>query len=206
MIQNLIYKIIKKSRWFGLQKSCIHNTSKAESGSFLYNSTMDRYSFCGYDCEIMNTTIGSFCSIANSVIIGGGAHPIEWVSTSPVFYAGRDSVRAKFSEFERTPVLQTIIGNDVWIGQNSLIKQGVLVGDGAVIGMGSVVTKNIPPYAIVAGNPAKILRYRFDMEMCNLLLESKWWEMSDDILLEISQNIRNPKEFISQLNSKKGNM
>ena len=92
------------------------------------------------------------------MIIGGGMHPMDWVSTSPAFYIGRDSVKAKFATHTREPVKKIIIGHDVWIGQYALIKQGITVGTGAVIGMGSVVTKDIPDYCVVVGNPARIIK------------------------------------------------
>ena len=136
---------------------------------------MGRHSFCGYDCEITNTEIGSFCSIANNVIIGGGMHPMDWVSTSPAFYIGRDSVKAKFATHTREPVKKIIIGHDVWIGQYALIKQGITVGTGAVIGMGSVVTKDVEPYSIVAGKPACLINHRFNEDIVQKLLHSKWW-------------------------------
>lgn len=192
-------KIIKKLRFSSIRKSSIHKTSKVESGCNIVNVTMDKYSFCGYDCEIINTEIGSFCSIANNVIIGGAAHPIQWVSTSPVFYSGRDSIRKKFSEYERDEDKRTYIGNDVWIGNYSLIKQGVHIGTGAVVGMGSVVTKDVPPYAIVAGNPAKLIRFRFSEDIISGLLESKWWDMSDDALQCYSENIKNPVQFLNSI-------
>jgi ADP-glucose pyrophosphorylase len=103
----LIYfwsKILKKLRCNSIKNSIIHKTSKVESGSHIVNTTFAKHTFCGYDCEIVNCDIGSFCSIANNVVIGGGMHPIEWVSTSPVFYEGRDSVNTKFSEHKREPV------------------------------------------------------------------------------------------------------
>jgi acetyltransferase-like isoleucine patch superfamily enzyme len=143
---------------------------------------MNKYSFCGYDCEIINSEIGSFCSIADNVTIGGAMHPVQWVSMSPVFYKGRDSVKKKYSEHERDLDKRTIIGHDVWIGKNALIKQGVHIGTGAVIGMGSVVTKNIPQYEIWAGNPAKFIRKRFDDSIINTLLEIKWWEWDENKL------------------------
>lgn len=157
---------------------------------------MDRHSFCGYDCEIYNTDIGSFCSIANNVIIGGAAHPISWVSTSPAFYRGRDSIKKKYSAFEREPEVRTIIGHDVWIGQYSLIKQGITVGTGAVVGMGSVVTKDVAPYTIVAGNPARVIRDRFSDELKEQLIESEWWKLDDATLEEAAKQIREPENFI----------
>ena len=108
-LQYIISKILKKIRGAAINKSTIHKTSKVESGSLVVNSTIDRYSFCGYDCDILNCEIGCFCSIANNVIIGGAAHPINWVSTSPVFYIGRDSVKKKFQTFQRPDDLRTLI-------------------------------------------------------------------------------------------------
>ncbi|WP_281630277.1 CatB-related O-acetyltransferase [Vibrio sp. St2] len=191
-------KVIKKARLSAIKNSEIHSTSKVESGSNVVNSSMGRHSFCGYNCEISTTSIGSFCSIANGVIIGGGMHPMEWVSTSPVFYEGRDSVTKKFSTHAREAVKSTTIGHDVWIGQNVLIKQGVTIGTGSVIGMGSVVIKDVEPYTIVAGNPARFIRYRFDREVIEGLLASKWWELEESKLEQLAQDIKSPLTFINK--------
>lgn len=200
--QKVIYyysKILKKLRGVSVSRSDIHCTSKIESGSHIVNITMKRHSFCGYDCEIVNTEIGSFCSIASGVIIGGEMHPMDWVSTSPVFYEGRDSVKAKFSEYEREASKKVTIGHDVWIGQNALIKQGVAIGTGAVIGMGSVVTKDVAPYSIVAGNPAGVIRMRFKKDIAERLLASKWWQFSDEELLSFGKHITNPIQFLEAI-------
>ena len=149
---------MKKIRGAAIKDSSIDCSSKVEAGSLVVGSTMGRYSFCGYDCKIINCEIGMFCSIADHVSIGCAQHPIDWVSTSPVFYKGRDSVKKKFSEFPRNIDLRTYIGNDVWIGENVLIKGGVKIGNGAIIGMGSIVTKNVGDYEIWAGNPARCIR------------------------------------------------
>ena len=160
---------------------------------------MDKYSFCGYNCEMTNVKIGSFCSIANGVIIGGGMHPIDWVSMSPVFYEGRDSVKAKFSEHKRENVLKTIIGHDVWIGQNCLIKQGVTIGNGSVIGMGSIVTKDVEPYTIVAGNPAKVIRKRFNNKIIESLEKSEWWNFNNNQLEYYAKYFKVPSIFLEKL-------
>jgi acetyltransferase-like isoleucine patch superfamily enzyme len=198
LIEHFIAKLIKKMRLKSVVESTIHKTSKVESGSHIVSTTFDKYSFCGYDCQIINASIGSFCSIANNVIIGGAMHPITWVSTSPVFYLGRDSVRKKFSLHLRPNDMHTVIGHDVWIGQNAMIKQGVVVGIGAVVGMGSVVTKNVEPFSIVVGNPAVEIRKRFDEQTIKRLLESKWWEKSDDELSFLARNITNPDLFLNE--------
>lgn len=205
---NLSYfysKIIKKIRLSALKNCDIDKTSKVESGSSLVNVKMDKHSFCGYDCEITNCYIGSFCSIANGVIIGGGMHPVNWVSMSPVFYEGRDSVKAKFSEHRREENKVTKIGHDVWIGQNSLIKQGIKIGNGAVIGMGSVVTKDVEPYSIVVGTPAKMIKKRFDDNIIELLENSRWWEFEDDMLVYYAAFFKEPSEFLDKLNKEKMN-
>lgn len=199
MIKYYWAKAIKKLRLSSIKHSNIHPTSKIESGCNILNVKMARHSFCGYDCEIINTDIGAFCSIANNVVIGGGMHPINWVSTSPVFYEGRDSVKSKFSNHTREDAKKTIIQHDVWIGQGVFIKQGLKIGTGAVVGMGSVVTKDVLPYTIVGGVPAKLIRKRFDDNTINELLLSEWWNFSDEKLKFFSKWIINPLEFLDQL-------
>tara|TARA_Y100000817_G_C16860180_1_gene545450 strand:+ start:1067 stop:1636 length:570 start_codon:yes stop_codon:yes gene_type:complete len=186
-------------RGASIKGSKISKTSKIESGSNVINTNMGRHSFAGYNCEISNCEIGSFTSIANNVVIGGGEHPTNWVSMSPVFYKGRDSVKAKFSKHRRDPIKLTKIGHDVWIGEKAILKQGVKVGNGAVIGMGSVVTKNIDPYTIVAGCPAKVLRKRFDDKIISDLLNSEWWNLNDEDLKNYANYFKNPKTFLEKL-------
>jgi chloramphenicol O-acetyltransferase type B len=192
-------KLFRKLQGAAIRKSTIHKTSKIEAGSQIINTIVDKYSFCGYNCEISNCEIGSFSSIANGVVIGGGMHPIDWVGTSPVFYEGRDSVIIKFSQFQREKVKTTYIGHDVWIGRNALIKQGVRIGNGAIVGMGSVVTKDVDPYAIVAGNPAKLIRYRFSRDIVENLLVSNWWNIDESELKKFAIHIKEPLEFINKI-------
>lgn len=198
-IRYLWNRLLKKMRGVAVANSIIHKTSKVEAGSQFINSSMGRYSFCGYDCKIINCDIGSFCSIADGVIIGGAQHPIKWGSTSPVFYNGRDSVKKKFSEFERDASIRTRVGNDVWIGERALIKGGITVGDGAVIGMGSVVTHDVMPYSIVAGNPASLVRYRYDEKVIKKYLSKNWWEKSDDEINRAANKVRSAEEFIEEI-------
>lgn len=123
--------------------------------------------------------VGSFCSIANEVaIFGGGEHRTDWATTSPLRFLFGDPLAGK----DGSPVSKgaTIIGNDVWIGFRAIVLSGVTVGDGAVIGAGAVVTDDVPPYAIVAGNPAKIIRYRFTPNEIEKLLALCWWNWDID--------------------------
>ena len=198
-LEYLYAKLLKKLQGRAITKSIIHRTSKVEAGSHIVCSTFNKHSFCGYNCDIINTDIGSFCSISNNVKIGGGMHPINWVSTSPVFYEGRDSVKKKFSIYKREPNKRTLIEHDVWIGESSIIKQGVRIGTGAVIGMGSIVTKDVEPYSIVAGSPAKEIKKRFNEKIISELLETKWWEFSDYELNKYAIFMQDPDAFITQL-------
>lgn len=168
----------------------------------LVNSTMERHSFCGYDCTILNAEIGSFVSIASNVKIGGVAHPMHFVSTSPVFLSHKDSIKAKFARHDYLPMVKTTIGHDVWIGEGAFIKAGVSIGTGAVVGMGAVVTKDVPPYAIVAGNPARAIRKRFSDEVIQSLLYTEWWNRNESELSQIGAYINDPNEFIKRAATK----
>ena len=103
----------------------------------------------------------------------------------------------------RDEVKTTHVGHDVWIGRNALIKQGVTIGNGAVVGMGSVVTKDVLPYSIVGGNPAKLIRMRFSNETIDELIKSEWWYLDEDILRKCSKNIKDPKLFLKSIKSYK---
>lgn len=143
-------------------------------------------------------SIGSFCSIAQNVtILLGNEHRPDWVTTYPF-----NMVLDEFREIKGHPATRgsVTIGNDVWIGMNAFIRDGVSIADGAVIGAFSVVTKNVEPYTIVAGNPARVIRKRFDQETINKLLRIKWWDWSIE---RIKKNMplllsNRTKEFIEQ--------
>lgn len=192
----IVAKGLKKSRQAAITGSHVDPTSKVEPGTSFVESTMDRHSFCGYDCDIAFAQIGAFTSIANGVVIGGGRHPMEWVGMSPVFYEGRDSVRAKFSTHKRPAPEPIAIGNDVWIGRNAIVLPGVEIGHGAVVGAGAIVTRNVPPYGVVAGCPAKLVKFRFEEETIHRLLEVAWWDFSDDELRKWADTFTEPEVFL----------
>lgn len=196
----LWFKLLSKIRGVGLVNSAVDHDSKIEAGTVFVNSSMGRFSYCGYDCYLINSQIGSFCSISDCVSIGGGGHPLEWVSTSPAFYKGRDSISKRLAKLEfnyHDP--KTIIGNDVWIGRGVYIKSGITIGDGAVIGMGSVVTKDVEPYSIVVGNPAVVIKHRFDTETIQKLQEIKWWEWEDSELQDKADKFSSVENFINAI-------
>lgn len=186
-------RVLKKLRGRAILRSEVHPSSKVESGSTVLDSAFARHSFCGYDCTIVNTDVGPFCSIASRVSIGGARHPMEFVSMSPVFLSHRDSVRTKFSRHVYAHVPRTTIGADVWIGEGVYVRSGVTIGTGAVVGMGSVVTKDVPPYAVVAGNPASLRRMRFSDAVVEAMLKFRWWEMRDDELRTIAADFTDPE-------------
>ena len=131
--------------------------------------TLGRHTYVSEFTHIgQNTHIGSFCSIGNLCTIGAQKHPTQYLTSFPF-----DEILA-LSEPKAT-----IIGSDVWIGCNSVVLMGVTVGHGAVIGAGAVVTTDVPPYAIVIGSPARLLRYRFPPDLIAGLLETRWWELPD---------------------------
>lgn len=148
------------------------------------------FSYFGGGCVFQSAAIGRYCSVADNVQIGLGQHPADALTTS--ILAWRTGVEAlNFEEHLRQaqpgwtralPLMPyhatafTTIGNDVWIGCNAYLKDGVTIGDGAIIGAHAVVTRDVPPYAIVAGSPARILRYRFDDQTIERLLALQWWD------------------------------
>jgi acetyltransferase-like isoleucine patch superfamily enzyme len=197
MLRYLLAKLLRKARLSAVRNSTVHPTAKLESGTSFVASAIDKHSFCGYDCDVYAADIGRFTSIANGVVIGGGRHPMEWVGMSPVFYAGRDSVKAKFSTHARGLVKRVSIGNDVWIGRSAIILPGVSIGHGAVVGAGAVVTKSVAPYAIVAGNPARLIRYRFTQTVVKRLLDTRWWDMEEDRLHRLGPVFPNVESFLN---------
>lgn len=195
----LISKLFKKMHIPAVKESIVHNTARVCSGSHIVRTNIGKYSYIGNFCTVINTSIGSFCSIADNCIIGGANHPIYWVSTSPVFHNGKNIMGKNFSSHELKTTEETNIGNDVWIGNNCLIKSGVSISNGAVIGMGSVVTKDVGAYEIWAGNPAKLIRKRFEEDVIEYINESQWWQLGDNDLQEIATRVNNIPEFIKEM-------
>lgn len=195
-IKYYFLSMLKKIRGASIYRSNFDLDSKVESGSRVINSNFGKYTFCGYDCVIINADVGSFCSLASNVTIGGAMHPLSYLSTSPVFLSHKDSVRTKFAKHNYLPQLRTEIGHDVWIGDGAYLKAGIKVGHGAVIGMGAVVTKDVPAYAVVGGNPARILKYRFRPEIIEALLRWSWWNLPVEELHAIGPHTNNPEKLL----------
>ncbi len=140
------------------------------------DSVVGDYTYIGYNCFITKANIGRYCSIANNVSIGLGEHDLTEISTSSYFY---DNAYEKLTEKNCT------IGHDVWIGVDSIIRRGVKIGNGAVIGANSFVNMDVPDFSIVAGNPAKIIKYRFTDSQILKISKSNWWNLE----IETAKNI-----------------
>jgi len=133
------------------------------------------YSYLNSGTIVASGRLGRFCSIGSNCQIGMADHPLDFLSTSPLLYGPRN-VFGDGSHWEHYGEAPEI-GCDVWMGAQVFIRQGVTVGHGAVIGAGAVVVKDIPPYAIAAGVPARVLRYRFSPVTVERLLDRRWWEL-----------------------------
>jgi acetyltransferase-like isoleucine patch superfamily enzyme len=135
--------------------------------------------------SVFHGSIGSYCSIGQGVVIGHAEHPMHLLSTSPLFYNTKNSFNEKKFILETVDEFrQTMIGHDVWIGANAYIKSGINIGNGAVIGAHSVVTKDVIPYSVVAGVPAKIIKMRFAEETLKKLMRDEWWQMDDQSIID----------------------
>lgn len=159
--------------------------------SYINDSEIGSFSYSGINTTMNYTKLGKFCSLARNVDIGGFNHDYKKVTTMPYF---------RFAQMINGKVTSTAldenkthceIGNDVWIAAGAIVLHKVKIGDGAVIGAGSVVTHDVPPYAIAAGTPAKIIAYRCDKKLIDKMCEIAWWNWSDEIIMKNIERLIN---------------
>ena len=184
-------------RGVSMSKSTIYEGfNTINSGSYIDTFIGFGTTFSG-NCELNNAYIGKYCSIGKNVRIVYGNHPIQNISTNAkLCYENYCNILATKKGYTCE------IGNDVWIGDNVLIKGGVTIGNGAVIGFGSIVTKDVEPYAVVGGNPARFIKYRFSEDVRQKLDVSRWWEIDYFILKDVMRKAKSIEEFLTLLNIK----
>jgi len=204
LISNLLYRL------YAVRSTCIRSLIiriivKLE-GDEWYSATLRRIFKKYYDVEIgmythggcfkpgnvaAKTTIGRYCSIAQNVKILTAGHPLSFKSTHAFFF----NPALKFCDRYLIEYSPLRIGNDVWMGEYAVILPHVTeIGDGAAIGAGAIVNKNVPPYAVVLGNPARVVRYRFPQKIIDELLASKWWEKDIEKLKPHIKEFQQPYE------------
>lgn len=155
-------------------KSTLKYYSRVKDYAELHSSRLGKYSYISQYSIVNMSKIGKFSSIAHGSYIGLWEHNIDVATHSFYLYEHSGNFVKGYKNYDKDKI-KTIIGNDVWIGANSVILKGVVIGDGVIVGAGAVVTKDVPPYAIVAGNPARIIKYRYNQKDIDWLLELKWW-------------------------------
>lgn len=172
--------------------------------NYIHHATIEKFTYTGWNTYIGYTDIGKFCSISRNVDIGGTEHNYKCITTMPMekLKQMRTGVQPMWSNTDRIQ-----IGNDVWIGQGVTIlkKKGICIGDGAVIAAGAVVCTDIGPYEIWGGVPAKFIKYRFEREWIERLLEVMWWDFPLDVIennivlfqTELSENIMKELEHLA---------
>ena len=166
--------------------SRVAKTAFVHRGCKVRNSSLGANSYLAAHTWLTNTDVGRFCSVGNNVVSGLASHTYANVSTSPLFTLRHNATRRQWVKRDvaenSDDLPRTVIADDVWVGSNAMIMSGVRIGVGAVIGAGAVVTKDVPPYAIAVGVPAKVIKYRFDDAVRQKLLASRWWEQPEAVL------------------------
>lgn len=161
------------------------------SARIFSNVEIGRYTYIGNRVQIDQhvTKIGRYCSIAAGCKLGLGPHPSHFLSTSTAFYDPEGGLVQELLFDEYQGAHETLIGNDVWIGANTIIMAGVHVGNGSIIGAGAIVTKDVPAYSIVVGVPARLIKYRFDDALIDRLETSRWWDLpAERVAALLSEN------------------
>lgn len=186
-LSNYVKSFLSKERYFKKvslfsiwdKTSVISPKTYIAMGVRLSESSIGDYTRVRHFAAVYATSVGKFCRIGKDVKFGVAQHPTNLISTNLMFYR-KNQIK---NDWVRTIVYEEYkkikVGNDVWVGEGAMIMGGVTIGDGAIVASRAVVTKDVPPYAIVAGIPARVVKYRFSEEVIEKLLEVQWWNLSD---------------------------
>jgi chloramphenicol O-acetyltransferase type B len=197
------------ARFLGLmkrQEEYLEDEPLREAGLLVVGRhTYGRPKIWSYEGSERKVTIGPFCSISPGVeIVTGGMHPTDWVSTFPF----RISWNLEGAFRDGTPASdgQVVIGPDVWLGTSALVLSGVTIGPGAIVAARAVVASDVPPYAIVAGVPARVVRFRFGPDIIQKLLEIAWWDWDDERIRGLVPLLSSPRvdDFLNAAASSSG--
>ena len=170
--------------WTCCERSFLEDYAAIHRFNYIAGSRIGRHSYTGMNSVLIDVTVGRFSCIGWNVSMGGANHEYSRVTMHSFLYSKNSSLRGEFDPAYDRFKDKCTIGNDVWIGANAVVLRNVAIGDGAVIGAGSVVTKDIPAYSIAVGSPAKVVKSRFPETLANLLAESQWWNLPDEIIRE----------------------
>lgn len=203
---NLIFFFYKikfiNSTFFYLSKirnSTFESEVIVSSDCEIYNSYIGKFTYVSAKTKIIDCTIGKFCSIASGVKINLPSHPSRsYISTHPLFYSSKYSKYNSIHKTEYEEYLPVSIGNDVWIGENSIILSGLKIGNGSIIAAGAIVTKDVPDYAIVGGVPAKVIRMRFSTNQIRYLLSNPWWELNIEDLMKNINHFKSVNKYLEK--------
>lgn len=204
------YKLEKLGKKVIIRNVHFEGRNSVFTNTILSNCFVGECSYISRNCKLSNVKIGKFCSIANDVHTCNGQHPTSvFVTTFPSFYYDTDG-QIGFSFHKGQPLFNTlrlasgsnkyevVIGNDVWIGSHVLIMPGVSIGDGAVIAAGSVVSRDVEPYTVVGGVPAKSIKKRFTESQIVKLVNLKWWDWPYDVIENRYREFDNIDKFIAK--------
>lgn len=202
--------IIEKGAY--IDQSCIlEGRSRFANRTKLFHCKVGKATYFNTGTELHHIKIGRYCSIGSNVKAITGRHPtFQFVSTHPAFFstskqAGFTYVeKNKFEEYLYVKDCYSVeIGNDVWIGSDARIMGGIHVGDGAIIAAGALVTKDVPPYAIVGGVPARVIKYRFDDNQVKKLLNIRWWDEDEEWIRKHSGYFEDIEKFLTEIEREK---
>lgn len=197
-------KLLKKYRDKSLLVENFVSITNSKIGYYVFlgtkvqlnNSEIGDHSYVNSNSIINNTKIGKFCSIASYVRFDLGYHPTHLISTHPAFYSNNHPYKTYAKKNAFTKVEKIVLGNDVWIGESVKIMGGVNIGDGAIIAAGAVVTKDVKPYEIVGGVPAKHIKYRINENLIEKIRATKWWDKDEHWFEENFELFLNTEMFL----------